>query len=165
VSDPYRSAGGTPCPRCANPLAGEDDGELVCANGCGTWIGNKVLRTLVDPQQLAGASSAPFFRATPLPRTACLVCGTALNDLYQGFADVLTIGQCVAHGIWIQSADLATFRAAYREAIDAHAANRARDEMLGHADPLVAELLLRIEALEAKVTGLETAMKALRAMS
>ena len=165
MSDPYRSAGGTPCPRCANPLAAERDDELHCANGCGTWVGNTLLRTLVEPQQLAGASSAPFFRATPLPRTACLVCGTALNDLYQGFADVLTIGQCAAHGIWIQSGDLATFRAAYAQAIDAHAANRARDEVLERADPVVVQLLLRIEALEAKVTGLETAMKALRAMS
>ncbi|MDX2090488.1 MAG: hypothetical protein SFX73_21700 [Kofleriaceae bacterium] len=134
MTAPYRSSGGTPCPRCELPLARERDDELSCANGCGTWLGNAHLP--IAPDDLRPISRGNPSRATALPFTRCLVCKLSLNDLYKGDRKVLVLGQCLEHGIWIEQADRAAFEAAYAADIPALAQEREQRE----AEELAAKL-------------------------
>ncbi len=163
TGDPYRSSGGTPCPRCKTPLRRESDDQLECANGCGSWLGNSLIKTIVDPMLLVKSKGNPF-KATPLPPTKCLVCRQPLNDLYKGNVDVLTLGQCVDHGVWLEAADRATFEALYAPDI-ARWSNEARTAELARmveVDAVVAKLILRVEALERTVGQLQTELAAIR---
>lgn len=175
VSDPYRSGAGTPCPRCEIPLLRERDDELACGDGCGTWLGNACL-PLSAPALMASSRRHPL-SAKPLPPTKCLVCKRSLLDLYnKADVDVLTIGQCLEHGIWIERGDRAKFEAAYGEAIRDHEAdvaaqaialaNRqaelehkhaelANQQFLASLPSVVASLVKRVEALENTVEDLE----------
>lgn len=166
MSDPYRSSGGTPCPRCKDPLRRESDDQLECANGCGSWLGNGLIKPLMDPTSLVKSKGNPF-KATPLPPTKCLVCRKPLNDLYQGNVDVLTLGQCLEHGIWLEHADRSIFEALYAPEIGRARIERARQDELARVaeevDPVVARLMQRVEALEAKVHALEKEAAELRA--
>ena len=161
VGDPYRTSGGTPCPRCKNVLDRESDDELVCANGCGVWLANKLLLALMPLETITKSSGNPF-RAEPLPPTKCLVCKTALNDLYKGTVDVLTIGQCLEHGIWLEHGDRATFEAMFRGDIRRAEVVRAKQEELADVDPEIVKLLVRIEALETEVRMLRDLVEDLR---
>ncbi len=166
MSDPYRSSGGTPCPRCNDPLRRESDDQLECANGCGSWLGNGLIKTMIDPASLVKSKGNPF-KATPLPPTKCLICRKPLNDLYQGNVDVLTLGQCLEHGVWLEAADRSMFEALYAPEIVRERAERAKqaelDRVSEELDPVVARLMLRVDALEAQVRALETETAELRA--
>jgi hypothetical protein len=161
MGDPYRTGGGTPCPRCKRPLLHED-GEERCTDGCGTWLPNSILATLLDPATLPSISRGNPFRATALSPTKCLVCRGLMNDLYQGAVDTLVLGQCALHGIWIEAADRDTFESMYSATIgttrkqrrEAEAEEAARAERL-HDDPAVADLIRRVRALEAEVAELK----------
>ena len=165
MSDPYRSSGGTPCPRCKDPLRRESDDQLECANGCGSWLGNALIKTMVDPASLVKSKGNPF-KATPLPPTKCLVCRKPLNDLYQGNVDVLTLGQCVEHGVWLEVADRSTFEALYAPEIVRARAERAQKAELARVaeevDPAVARLMVRVDALENQVRALQAELEDLR---
>jgi polyhydroxyalkanoate synthesis regulator phasin len=168
VTDPYRTSGGTACPRCRNPLARESDDELNCSSGCGTWLGNKLIQKLVALETIARSSGNPF-RATPLRPTRCLVCKEPLNDLYKGTVDVLTLGQCLEHGVWLEAADRSVFEAMYRPDIRERELDEQRLREVAQAqeqrlreviqaegvDPVVGRMMLRIEALETQVTSLK----------
>jgi len=166
MGDPYRTGGGTPCPRCKKPLLYDEGGEQRCTEGCGTWLPSSILATLLDVATLPTISRGNPFRATALPTTRCLVCRAAMNDIYQGPVDTLVVGQCVAHGIWIENADRATFERMYAAEISASGNKRSRVAALEaargaeqsariHGDPIVAELLRRVADLEARVADLE----------
>jgi hypothetical protein len=165
VSDPYRSSGGTPCPRCKQPLRRESDDQLECSNGCGSWLGNGLIKTLLDPASLVKSKGNPF-KATPLPPSKCLVCKKPLNDLYMGTVDVLTLGQCVVHGVWLEHADRAMFEALYAPEIARQRAERARKDELARVadevDPVVARLMQRVDALEAQVRALQDELASIR---
>lgn len=156
MATPFRTSGGSPCPRCKLPLQRHDD-ELRCPDGHGAWIDDGVLARRVEPAELPRLSRGNPFKATALPPTRCLTCSQPLNDLYAGERPVLSVGQCVEHGAWIESGDLAAFDRAY--GVVAGDAPRvtpatARARVVEVADPLVRELLARIEALEAEVRTL-----------
>lgn len=177
MTSPYRASGGTPCPRCELPLARERDDELNCTNGCGTWLGNAHLA--IAPADLRPISRGNPFRATALPFTRCLVCKLSLNDLYKGDRNVLVLGQCLEHGIWIEHADRAAFEAAYaadipalakeRELREAEelAAKRATERREQHAAELaempdvVKELVRRVALLEHQVEDLKRKLEKL----
>jgi hypothetical protein len=168
VSDPYRSSGGTPCPRCKDPLRRESDDQLECANGCGSWLGNGLIKMMVDPATLVKSKGNPF-KATPLPPTKCLICRKPLNDLYQGNVDVLTLGQCLEHGVWLEAADRSIFEALYAPEIARRRVELVRKEELARVaeevDPVVARLMVRVETLEAQMRALQVELAALRARS
>lgn len=168
MSSPYRTSGGTPCPRCKDPLRRESDDHLVCANGCGSWLGNRLIKQMVDPPSLVKSKGNPF-KATPLPPTKCLMCKKLLNDLYQGTVDVLTLGQCVDHGVWLESADLGIFEAMYAPEIVRQRIERAEQDELARVanevDPVVARLMVRVETLESQVRALQTELAELREWS
>ena len=159
MSDPYRSSAGQPCPRCKNPLARESDDEWNCGSGCGTWLGNRLLASLIDPATLRNSKGNPF-RATALPRTACLICRQPLNAHYKGTVDVLVLGQCLPHGVWLEQADRATFEALYADEIRAHALTTAKQALLDSLDPHLAALTVRVEKLEAIVRTQQQALDA-----
>jgi hypothetical protein len=165
VSDPYRSSGGTPCPRCKDPLRRESDDQLECANGCGSWLGNGLIKMMVDPSSLVKSKGNPF-KATPLPPTKCLVCKKPLNDLYQGNVDVLTLGQCLEHGVWLEAADRSIFEALYAPEIVRARAERAEKAELARVseevDPVVARLMQRVDALETQVRAMQAELAELR---
>lgn len=165
MSTPYRSAVGTPCPRCKDPLRPESDAELVCANGCGTWLGNRLIKPILDPDSLVRSKGNPF-KATPLPPTRCLVCKAPLNDLYQGDPDVLSFGQCLEHGIWLEREGRERFEARFAPEVARTQIERARRAELARiseqADPVVARLSERVEALEAEVRTLRRELDELR---
>lgn len=175
MSDPYRTSGGTACPRCRNPLARESDDELNCASRCGTWLGNKLIEKLVTLETIAKSTGNPF-RATALRPMRCLVCKEPLNDLYKGTVDVLTMGQCMAHGVWLEAADRAVFEAMFRPDIRERELHDQRLREVAEAqeqrlremveaegvDPVVGRMMLRIEALESQVDTLKTELEALR---
>ena len=168
MSDPYRSSGGDPCPRCRSPLARETDDWLVCGEGCGTWLGNGLVKTLLDPATLVKSKGNPF-RATPLPPTKCVVCKQLMNDLYKGAIDVLTLGQCLEHGVWLETADREIFEAMYADEIRAHRGTTqeyvAKLATLAALDPDVAKLTLRVDALEKLVRDLQYQINDLRSRS
>jgi hypothetical protein len=162
MSAPYREPGGTPCPRCETPLLREHDDELPCGNGCGTWVGNARIR--IVPDALRTLSRGAPGGATALPFTRCLVCKLSLNELYRGDRDVLVLGQCLEHGIWIEGADLATFETHYGPAIDAHRREVERVALERERAPvplpdLVRQLVQRITRLEDRVAELERELK------
>ncbi len=163
MSDPYRTSGGQSCPRCRNVLARETDDWMKCTSGCGTWIGNGLLKTLLDPATLVKSNGNPF-RAAPLPPTKCLVCKKPLNDLYKGAIDVLTLGQCVPHGVWLDRADRATFEAMYSTEIRLYrkVAEKQQQLELAPLDPEVASLIIRVETLEALVQKLQRELDELK---
>ncbi len=161
MSDPYRTSGGQACPRCRNVLVRETDDWLYCTGGCGTWLGNRVIKTLLDPALLVKSTGNPF-RATALPPTKCLVCKQPLNDLYKGAVDVLTLGQCTAHGVWLEQADRTVFEALYAPEIHRTAEVAERQE-LESLDPHVAALIVRVEKLEEIVVRLDGELAGLRA--
>ena len=167
----YRVGGGPPCPRCKRPLL-HDGGELRCTDGHGTWLPNAILSTLLDPASLVKISKGNPFRAVALPPTRCLVCTKVMNDLYQGAVDTIVNGQCVEHGIWNEHADRDVFEAMYSHVIgptrrqrerDAEAAEeREREEREAaeraarmHHDPVVVDLIRRVQHLEAQVAELK----------
>lgn len=156
--DPYRSSGGTPCPRCKDALRRESDDQLECANGCGSWLGNGLIKLMLDPASLVKSKGNPF-KATPLPPTRCLICKQPLNDLYQGNASVLTLGQCLAHGVWLEAADRSVFEAFYAQEIvrrRVELAQRAELAPVAKAvDPVIAKLMIRVDTLEAQVRALQ----------
>ena len=159
MSDPYRTADGMACPRCRELLGGDADDQLVCPAGCGAWLPRAALEQLVDPAKLPRLSHAPFHRATPLPRTPCLACRRPLDDLYQGdFENVLTMGLCIEHGLWIERGDRATFAARYAGEIEVRRIEYAevlrRRRLLADEGPVVVDLVDRVEALERTVAHL-----------
>ena len=159
---PYRASAGAPCPRCRNVLARESDGELRCTHdGCGTWLPSKLVDELVGMAVVSKASGNPF-RATPLPPTRCFVCKKPLNDLYKGTVDVLTIGQCLDHGIWLERSTRADFEAMFAPERRHLETVKARQEELAQLDPHVANLTLRVEHLERVVYQLQTEIAALK---
>lgn len=167
----YRVGGGPPCPRCKRPLL-DDGGELRCTDGHGTWLPNAILKTMLDPASLVKISKGNPFRAVALPATRCLVCKKLMNDLYQGVVDTIVLGQCVDHGVWIESTDRDTFESMYSSVIgktrrqrerEAEAAEqRAKAEREAaeraarlHDDPIVVDLIRRVQILEAEVAALK----------
>lgn len=154
--------------------------ELVCTEGCGTWLGNAVL--LLDPASLVSqSSSTPPVGQSALPFARCLVCNRSLTDLYKGVrAHVMVLGQCLEHGVWLERTDRATFTAMYGREIRAHAdelerreAERLREQAaqareqaeqayLTTLPPAVADLVTRVATLERTVTALAGELAALR---
>lgn len=157
----YRTSGGPACPRCRSPLARETDDELSCSDGCGTWLSAKLVDDLVGMTAVSKASGNPF-RATPLPPTKCMVCKKPLNDLYKGAVDVLTIGQCLEHGVWLERSSRSDFEALFAPERRVQAVVKEREEELSHLDPEVAKLIMRVETLERLVTQLQAEIAALK---
>jgi hypothetical protein len=156
----YRTSGGTSCPRCTNVLVRETD-ELRCSNGCGTWLTKKLVDELVGMAVVAKSSGNPF-RATPLPATKCLTCKKPLNDLYKGAVDVLTIGQCMEHGVWLERSSRGDFEALFAPERRVQAAAKEREDELADLDPELVKLLLRVEQLERVVVQLQAEIAALK---
>ncbi|MBL9015025.1 MAG: hypothetical protein JNL83_12655 [Myxococcales bacterium] len=157
----YRTSAGASCPRCRNVLARETDGELRCTqNGCGTWLPKKLVDDIVGMDAVARSKGNPF-RATPLRPTKCLVCKQPLNDLYKGAHDVLTIGQCVEHGIWIERSSRSDLEALFAPERRAREAAAAREAELAKLDP-VDQLALRVEQLEKVVSQLQAEISSLK---
>ncbi len=141
----------------------ERDDELTCANGCGTWLGNARLQ--LDPATLVGISRANPFGASALPFTRCLVCRHSLTDVYKGDRNVLVLGQCLEHGVWLERADRSAFEAHYAEAIQLRASEMARqqaeqvrdqqEQALASLPDVVQELVRRVALLERQVQDLK----------
>jgi len=142
----------------------DDGGELRCTDGHGTWLPNAILSTMLDPASLVRISKGNPFRAVALPATRCLVCKKLMNDLYHGAVDTIVLGQCVDHGIWIETADRDTFESMYSSVIgktrrqrerEAEAAEAAERAARLHDDPIVVDLIRRVQILEAEVADLK----------
>ena len=130
MSDAYRESSGTACPRCDAVLVEGDDGWLACRNGCGEWVPNKVVLATLGSLDL-GVLGRPGFhhKATPLPPTRCRVCDAPLDDLYRAIdspTDVLTLGVCKSHGVWLEGRGRDAFETAYGAAITKLAAVQER---------------------------------------
>jgi hypothetical protein len=109
---------------------------------------------------VAKARGNPF-KATPLPPTRCLVCKKPLNDLYKGSVDVLTIGQCLDHGVWVEGSSRADFEALFAPERRAREEAAARAAELAALDP-VAKLLRRVDQLERIVAELQAEIATLK---
>jgi len=140
----------------------QHDGGLACANGCGEWIPNAVVESLLGTLEIAGlAPPGPFQRASPLPATRCPTCRAALDDSYVELPErrVLTLGRCALHGIWIEAFGRAQFEQAFASAIAKQRERSELGEAMRAGDPAVARILerlqARIEELEERVVVLE----------
>jgi len=154
------------------------DGGLACADGCGEWITNSTIIYLVGTSDfIALGKPGLHHRATPLPPTRCLFCSDLLDDQYPAIAidDVLTIGRCAAHGVWIEGRGRAAFEAAYRLAIARHRppppppaptppvsapTPPSVDPPVTQPPPRPLTLEERVAKLEAKIAELEAVLRA-----
>lgn len=112
MTDPYRSTTSTKCVRCKQGLLADGD-DLVCGDGCGTWIANAQLARLLPVDEVKPGARANPFRANPFPPARCPFCKNQLDDCYAGSKVVVSLGQCLEHGIWLDRATRADFQAAY----------------------------------------------------
>ena len=155
MSDAYRESSGTRCPRCDAVLVENDDGGLACRNGCGEWLPNKLVLAALGALELRTLGRPGFHhKATPLPPTRCLVCGAGLDDLYRAIdspTEVLTLGRCASHGVWLEGRGREAFETAYAAAIAKHGALQERARRTPPPPPTVEE---RIRELEARVLEL-----------
>lgn len=158
MTGPYRAPSGTSCPRCHSILNATRDNGLVCANGCGEWMTNAAVVYLVGTSEFVRLGKPGLHhRATPLPATKCVVCSAMLDDQYPAITidDVLTIGRCSAHGVWIEGRDRAAFEAAYRVAIARHRQSESTDSRTPEPTPTLEE---RVARLEARIAQLEAVL-------
>jgi hypothetical protein len=157
VSGPYRDAQGTQCLKCAALLMPAERGELVCPEGCGTWMSRAQLAPLVGDGLLGSVGKITYWKVAPFEPTRCLVCRAPLADAYAALdGGALALGQCEHHGVWLQRATRGELERAYAEVIARHAARRA--------DPETAIVTLgeRVAELEARVAALEALVRELR---
>ncbi len=167
--DPYRESGGTPCLRCQITMIADKRQDLACPDGCGTWIAaDAILRLVGTPDLVAVSRPIQFWRATPLAPVTCPSCKTPLAPVYTPLGhDVLTLGQCLQHGAWIDRGTHDDFETAYHAAIE----RQQRSPRPTSVSPKprsaarTASAEERIEALEARVGELERVVAALRAQS
>ena len=158
MTDPYRDASGTPCPRC-RALMMTEDGCTACGNGCGAWLDAATVRGLVGTTDLVNLvpRGSPF-KAWPLPPTRCLTCKKPLDDEYPKISDdvTLTLGICKDHGVWLEKRTRADFEAAYRLRIARHELEGARAADPPDDKTRIAWLEKRVAALESRLAALES---------
>jgi hypothetical protein len=120
MTDPYRtSTGGAKCIRCKQGMLADGD-DLVCGDGCGTWLTNASIKRSM-PLDAIGTARANPFRAHPFKPARCMVCKEPLVDHYAGTgAVVISFGQCPEHGVWLERAGRAELLSVHAEAIRAH---------------------------------------------
>ena len=151
MPDPYRDSDAPACPRCRSTLvvAGTD---FTCPDGCGSWLPHRTIVALIGDRRLGTVTNnGPYWRATALPLTRCLVCRRELEAHYPALErQVLTIGDCPDHGAWIEAGDRAAFERAYASTI----ANQARSAL--GPKPTLAN---RVAALERRVAELEAQLR------
>ncbi len=130
-------------------MVADDHGDLVCGDGCGTWVARAALEKLIGSANLP-STRIPYWKATPLPETHCLVCRSRLDDVYAELGHrILAFGKCVEHGVWIEGGTRAELEAAYAAEIERHARTPAPRPAPPPPDHE------RIAALEARVEKLE----------
>ncbi len=156
MAGPYRDADGTQCLKCAALLVTDGHGDLVCPEGCGTWIPRAGVFQLVGEVKLESVGKIAFWKVDPFEPTRCLVCKAPLADLYAQLGQgALALGQCVDHGVWLQRATREHFERAY-----AHLIEQKRPAPA----PTRFEVPSRVELLEQRIAALEQRVGELEAI-
>jgi len=132
------------------------------------------------PASLMDISRPSPTQASALPFSRCPVCSHSLTDFYAGAEDLLVIGQCLEHGVWIERGDPAVLEATFAAEIARHATEIASPAEAEPEDvepppervmtstrtalaPGVAELMKRVSSLERTVEDLYRKLASLRA--
>jgi Zn-finger nucleic acid-binding protein len=166
MTDPYRSSTGLKCVRCKQALLADGD-DSSCGDGCGIWIARAAIERLLPMTALANVRANPF-KAHPFKPARCPVCKASLADHYAGDRQIISLGQCSEHGIWIDGASRADFEAVYageiRSAEHAREASSARDRKAerDHAralDALRGTDTVNLEALVKRLAELEALLR------
>lgn len=150
MSSPYRDAEGTQCLKCAALLLPDEHGDLVCPEGCGTWIPHAAVIDLFGERPLESVGKIAYWKVDPFEPTLCLACNAPLEDLYAALDDgAIALGQCVKHGVWLQRATRGELERAYADVIR----NAPR---VVHREPTFDE---RLASLERRVAELEAIVR------